>query len=172
MIIDHQKALSTAHRYLNTSAPLTRLGWGVDGFVYLSPDAQSVVKVHHDAQAPGYATELEAYRRLRQLRIRQLHGLNIPRLLGHDDTNGVILMDFVSPPFLLDFAGVRFQPPDFPEGWQAPVEEKFGPNAWIAYLVYESLTKHGIYYTDFRPSNLKLDGYPGLEPWPAEDDES
>jgi hypothetical protein len=167
--MDKQASLAIAQRYLNTTQPLKCLGWGIGGFVYLSPDGLSAVKVH---RGPGYLPELETYRRLRRLGIRQLHGLNIPRLLGNDDTLLVIRMDVVSAPFLLDFAGVLFRPPDFPDdpthGWQADVEAKFGPNAWIAHLVFDSLAKHGIYYVDFRPTNLKLEGYPGLEPWPTD----
>ena len=41
----------------------------------------------------------------------------------------------------------------------------FGPNVHIAYAVYDSLARHGIYYMDFRPSNLKLENLPGLEPY-------
>jgi hypothetical protein len=78
-------------------------------------------------------------------------------------------MDFVTPPFLLDFAGVQFELPDFPEdtmqSWHAGIEEMYGPNAWIAHAVYESLARHGMYYLDFRPSNMKLDGLQGLEPY-------
>jgi hypothetical protein len=102
----------------------------------------------------------------------RLHGLNVPRLLDHDDEKEIIRIDFVSAPFLLDFAGVLFRPPDFPEGCHDAVEEKFGPNSWIAYLVYDSLAKHGIYYTDFRPTNLKLEGHPDFQPWPLDDEDS
>jgi len=165
--MDHRLALQIAQGYLNTSQPLTCLGWGIGGFVYLSPDNLSAVKVH---RGPGYGTELETYRRLRRLKIKQLHGLNIPRLLGNDDARLIIQMDFVSAPFLLDFAGVLFEPPDFtPEvraDWYADIDERFGPNAWVAHLVYQSLAKHGIYYVDFRPSNLNLTGLPDAVPYP------
>ena len=159
--MDHQTALGIAQRYLDTSQPLKRLGWGIGGFVYLSPDTLSAVKVH---RGPGYGVELKTYRRLRRLGIREIHGLNVPRLLGHDDALRVIRMDVVNAPFLLDFAGVLFKPPDFSDdvtaSWHADIAEKFGPNAWIAHLVYSTLAKYGIYYVDFRPTNLKLDGHP------------
>ena len=171
--MDHRSALLTAQRYLKTSLPLKCLGWGIGGFVYLSPDNLSAVKVH---RGPGYVAEVKTYRKLRRLGIRQLHGLNIPRLLDYDDANLVIRMDFVNEPFLLDFAGVLFEPPDFSEdviaAWHADIAEKFGPNAWVAHLVYRSLAKHGIYYVDFRPTNMKLEGLPGLESFPADDDPS
>ena len=85
----------------------------------------------------------------------------------------IIRMDFVSAPFLLDFAGVLFTPPDFSEevlaDWYADIDEKFGPNAWVAHLVYQSLAKLGIYYVDIRPSNLNLDGFPDAVPYPSSD---
>lgn len=128
--MEPQAALQFAQTYLNTSKPLKSLGWGIGGFVYLSPDQVSAVKVHHGS---GFLTELETYRRLEHLGIRELHGLSIPRLLGYDHDLRVIQMDVVSPPFLLDFAGVLFKPPDFSEevleDWHAGIAQKFGPNA-------------------------------------------
>jgi hypothetical protein len=172
-VLTRSEADNIARQYFGTSEPLAMLGWGIAGFVYLSPDRRSVVKVH--SRAEGFHTELDVYRRLAQLRITQLHGLTIPRLINHRDDLKVIEMDFVSAPYLVDFAGVRFDPPDFPEDtmnhWHATIRSYYGPNATVAYAVYESLRRHGIYYMDFRPSNMKLDGLPGLLPFnPAESD--
>lgn len=76
-------------------------------------------------------------------------------------------MDVVSAPYLLDFAGCLFSPPDFPADtinhWHMQNEEWFAPNTAIVYQVYDSLRKLGIWYMDFRISNLKLDGLPGLK---------
>jgi tRNA splicing endonuclease len=174
MELNQQAAAEIAGSYFGTTKPLERLGWGIGGFVYLSPDNRSAVKVHRGDE--GFARELEVYRRLRRLGMAQLHGLNIPKLRDHRADLRLIQMDFVSAPFLLDFAGVQFHAPDFPSDvmadWHARLEEFYGPNAWVAYAVYESLARHGIYYMDFRPSNLKLDGLPGLEPFeaPTEDE--
>lgn len=75
-------------------------------------------------------------------------------------------MDVVSSPYLLDFAGVAFAPPDFSNDvmndWHARIHDFFGLNASVAYSVYDALKKVGIWYLDLRPSNLKLDGLPGL----------
>lgn len=102
---------------------------------------------------------------LSQLQLFKLHGLTIPKLRGCRNDGFVIQMDFVSPPFLLDFAGVLFRKPDFTEDvwqdWHNKIQEAYGSNAYMAYAVYESLSKHGIYYLDFRPTNMKLDGLPG-----------
>jgi hypothetical protein len=175
MSIDLKAAEAVAQRYLRTSEPLEVLGWGIGGYVLLSPDARTAVKVHRSRE--GFERELLVYRKLRRLRITELHGLNIPQLRGHSTGNMLIRMDFVSAPFLLDFAGVLLSPPDFPEDvmahWHAEIEERFHPNTDIVYAVYDSLAKHGLYYVDFRQTNLKLDGLPGLSPPdPIDPDES
>lgn len=166
-MLTRSEADRIAQQYFNASDKLAMLGWGIAGFVYLSPDHHTAVKVH--SREEGYQPELAVYRRLAHLRITQLHGLTIPRLIDQRDDLKLIQMDFVSAPYLLDFAGVSFSPPDFPEDtmnrWHASIRNFFGPNAPIAYAVYESLRRHGMYYMDFRPSNLKLDGLPGLLPF-------
>src|SRR5438128_2576092 len=138
MEMNHRTAAEIARRYFGTTAPLERLGWGISRFVYLSPDDRSAVKVHRYKE--GFAREVEVYRRLRRLGMTQLHGLNIPKLRGHRDDLQLIQMDFVNSPFLLDFAGVQFNPPDFSPDvladWHARIQDFFGPNAWVAYAVY------------------------------------
>jgi hypothetical protein len=172
-MLDPQRAAEIAQEYCHSPAPLERLGWGIGGYVYLSPHPGRVVKVHH---GPGLQTEFEVYRRLRRLRLTRLYGLNVPRLLGFDAKLNLLEMDLVSAPYLLDFAGVQFSPPDFSEDvmqhWHRGIEDAYGPNAFIAYAVYEFLAKQGMYYMDFRVSNMKLDGHPGLEPHtpPSSDD--
>jgi hypothetical protein len=174
MSLNQQTAAEIARRYLKSDALPEPLGWGIGGFVYLSPQPGRVVKVHRGEK--GFRVELEVYRRLRRLRMTQLHGLNVPTMYGFDEKEMVLEMDFVSAPFLLDFAGVLFSPPDFErdvmEKWHADINAAYGPNAWVAYSVYESLSKHGIYYMDFRITNMKLDGLPGIEPYtpPSIDD--
>ena len=71
---------------------------------------------------------------------------------------------FIKPPELL-FTSQQL------EGWHASIQERFGPHAHLAYAVYNSLKKHGIYYVDLRPSNVNLDGLPGLEPLGSSDDD-
>lgn len=173
MAFDPERAARIAQEYCGSKSPLERLGWGIGGFVYLSPKPGRVVKVHHGHH---FGVELEVYRRLRRLRLTRLHGLNIPRLLNFSEERQLLEMDFVNTPFLLDFAGVLFSPPDFNDDamqkWHKDIEEAYGPNAHIAYAVYRFLEKHGMYYMDFRVSNMKLDGLPGLEPYtpPSIDD--
>lgn len=173
MAADRNTSAEIARSYFGADTALTCLGWGVSGFVYLSPDGRAVVKIYRHEEA--FTREVEVYRRLRRLRITELHGLTIPKLLDARRDLMLISMDFVIAPYLLDFAGVRFDPPDYPpdvmEHWHAQIARMYGPNAGIAYAVYHTLSQHGMYYMDFRPSNMNLTGLPGLEPFdPSEDD--
>src|SRR5215208_965938 len=110
MALDLPAAERIAAEYLGTTEPLTCLGWGISGFVFLSPDLRTAVKVHRNAES--FANELAAYRLLDRLRIFRLHGLTIPRLRDSRSELSLIRLDFVRPPFLLHLAGVTFSPPD------------------------------------------------------------
>lgn len=166
MNVDHSTAAIIAQRYFRTKEPLVRLGWGISGYVYLSPDARTAVKIHR--YSDSFDRELAVYRTLRHLKLRTVCGLTVPQLRGHNSKLRAIRMDFVSAPFLLDFAGATFTPPDFPDEvmaeWRERIDRQFGPNAWVAYAVYDVLARHGIYYTDFRPSNMNVEGLPGTDP--------
>jgi hypothetical protein len=166
MVIDREPSEAIARRYFGTSQPLELLGGGVGGWVFLSPDARRAVKVHRFRE--GFKRELYVYRLLRRFKVNRLHGLNIPQFRGRSESDMLIAMDVVKAPFLLDFAGVLLKRPDFSEEvmahWQSEIQERFGPNAFIAYKVDDSLQRYGLYYVDFRTTNLKLDGLPGLLP--------
>ncbi len=43
MDIDEIGAAEIAQRYFVTTEPLVRLGWGISGYVYLSPDLRTAV---------------------------------------------------------------------------------------------------------------------------------
>ncbi len=166
--------MKIAQQFFAISQKPQLLGWGIGGHVFLSPDFSTAVKIHRAEE--GYQRELYVYRELARLRINRLHGLNVPKLRATRPHVKLIQMDFVNSPYLLDFAGVRLSPPDFSDetmaSWHAGIEEAYGPNSSIAYGVYHFLSQHGMYYMDFRPSNMKLDGLPGLLPMPsAEDDD-
>ena len=51
MNVDPKIANDIAMRYFATDKPLIRLGWGISGFVYLSPDTRTAVKVHRHAES-------------------------------------------------------------------------------------------------------------------------
>src|SRR4051812_19100968 len=148
MELDPKTAALIAQHYVGAIEPLTRLGWGIGGFVFLSPNLHSAVKVHR--YRDGFERELETYQRLARLKISKMLGLTIPKLQDYQRIPDLIRMDFVSPPFLLDFAGVAFSPPDFEADvmadWHAGLHERFAANVSIAYAVYTALAQHGIYY--------------------------
>jgi hypothetical protein len=121
---------------------------------------------HHRQES--FDRELEVYRRLRRLRINRVLGFTVPKLRGSSSDVKVIRMDVVRPPFLLDFAGVLFSPPDFPEmtlaHWHQEIADRYGPNAPLVYSVYNALAAHDLYYVDFRHSNLNLKDHPDAIP--------
>jgi hypothetical protein len=158
-------AMAAAQQYIGTSEALTELGWGVSGIVFASPLLKTAIKVHHRPES--FQTELRAYEFLKRIRLTTLHGLTIPRLRGHDERRQLIEIDLVRPPYLLDFAGVRFEDPQFSADTLADIHEtirlRFGNRASVAYAVYDSLRKLGMYYLDLRPGNLNFRGLPATE---------
>lgn len=162
--LDQATADKIAGKYFHPATTPKRLGWGVSGYVYLSPDLRRAVKVHRYEEP--FKRELDVYRRLRDLQISNLMGLTIPRLLNSEAGARIIEMDFVKPPYLLDFAGCTFTPPDemLMEGWHDAMVNMFGANVDVVYAVYAALARYGIHYLDFRPSNMNLTGLPGLHP--------
>jgi hypothetical protein len=170
---DSDDPAAIAQRYTKATAPLKILGSGMGGVVFLAPDLRTAIKIHH--QASTYENEVEAYRRIKRAGITSVRGLTIPKPRAHVPAWKLIRMDFVSPPFLLDFAGALFHPPDFdPDAmaaWHDQLQFLFGRNVSIIYDVYHLLSRHGIWYMDFRPSNIKLEGLPDYDPTPDVEDE-
>jgi hypothetical protein len=173
MEFNEKYAREVAQGYVGTTEPLKRLGWGVSGFVFLSPDLRTALKVHRNDE--GYTTEVKVYKELGRLKISKIRGLTVPKMRDYRDDIRLIKMDVVNQPFLLDFAGVLSQPPDFSEDvmeyWHAQIRERFGSNASVVYEVYHALAQYGLYYVDFRPTNLNLTGLPGLQPDDVADDD-
>ncbi len=166
MELTPEKAHQLAQQYIGTTEPLARLGWGIGGYVFHSPDFRSAIKVHKTVEQ--YRTEVKAYSILRQHRVTTVCGLTIPVMRSSRDDLRAIEMDFVSAPYLLDFAGVLFHPHDYSEDaishWQAGIRRSYGEaNEWIAYAVYSALQKYGLYYMDIRPSNLNPKGHPDFD---------
>jgi len=156
-----------AQRYFGSAAPPERIGWGISGYVYVSPELPTVVKIHHHQEF--FARELEVYQRLSTLRLTSIIGLNVPRLIDHRPSLRLIEIELVDAPYLLDFAGVEYTPPEIawePDRvaqWHEEIGYRFGPNAHIAYAAHHALTRYGMYYMDLRPSNVNLTGFPGVE---------
>ena len=137
------------------------LGFGVDGSVWVLADNANLsvraVKIHRH-QAP-YLRERDCYQRLLARAIRNVEGLQLPTLLGWDDSELAIEMSIVSPPFLVDFASATLDAPmDFsPEiwaEWEEDREEKFAERWPRAKRVLRSLERVGIYLGDVHPGNM------------------
>lgn len=159
------KAMCAAQSFIGTTNVLEILGWGVSGFVFLSSDLRTAIKVHHNPD--GFHTEVKAYKMLRRHRITRIGGITIPKLHKEDFDRQLIQIDLVKPPYLLDFAGVRFSDPKFPPETVRQIDEdiqlRFGRNAAFAYAVQHRLLQIGMYYLDLRPSNLNLQGLAGVD---------
>ena len=97
------------------------LGTGTQGIVFALEDPLQLrhfaVKFHQREIA--YEREKHVYLRLQELDITDVHGHEVPQLLGYDDGLLAIEMTVVSPPFSLDFGGAYLdRPPDYsPEVW-------------------------------------------------------
>src|SRR5215207_4694983 len=119
-----------AQRYTKAAGPLKMLGSGMGGVVFLAPDLRTAIKIHH--QSHTFETEVEAYRKLNRAGVTSVRGLTVPKPRAYVPALKLIRMDFVSAPYLLDFAGVLFEPPDFiPDAmadWDARLKFLFGPN--------------------------------------------
>ena len=161
-----RKSLEILHSYIGTTGPVTQLGAGMGGVVYLSPLGTSAIKVYHRAES--FNTELHAYEILRDVGITSIMGLTVPEVIAANADLWVLEMTVVKPPFLLDFAGVRFTEPDFQDdalqGWYERIDDFFGPNAWFVYNVYNALAMHEVFYMDFKPGNIELKGLPEIVP--------
>lgn len=164
MTSSEAKAIALA--YLGKDVAIKVLGFGVDGYALLVPEMQRVLKIFEDPEK--YAREVAAYSALSTAHLRSVLGLTIPEYFGFDDDRLVLEIGLVEPPFLLDFASVRLEEPDFEEGiyagWLKRLEFRFGSNTWFVLNVYHELAKHGIYYLDFHRGNLDFTGIEGIDP--------
>jgi len=78
---------------------------------------------------------------------------------GFDDDLMVVEMDFMqTPPYVIDFAKVRFCPPDFSDEVIAESEargaERFEGNWPRVKALLEALESYQIYYLDPTPNNI------------------
>lgn len=82
-------------------------------------------------------------------------------MLGSNDELWVIEMTVVTPPYLLDFAGVKLdEPPDFSEevmaDWEMEKQDQFGLDWPKVLTIVGRLQSYGIYFMDVSPSNVRL----------------
>jgi len=135
----------------------TPLGHGRDGKVWKST-VDTAVKVY--AKYKPFATELACYRRLQEKRINKIMEFSIPEFVRFHGALGVIEMQVVSPPFLIDFGIATVDdPPRYSEeimaqerrGWK----KNFGSRYPRVLTLVACLEMHGIYYLDPHPGNIR-----------------
>jgi RIO-like serine/threonine protein kinase len=84
-----------------------RLGFGIHGSVFAAdyPNGRTVAIKHHAEGDPFYR-EFEVYSRLHELKVKEVHGFIVPRLLNVDEDLRILEMTIVSRPFILDWWSV------------------------------------------------------------------
>ena len=141
---------------------LTRfLGDGNDGAVWESNSHTAVKAVErHDS----YLRERDAYFRLCDNGIYEIHGFAVPYLVDHDDTRQVVEMTVVFPPCIIDFAKAYVdRPPDFtPEilrDWREDESKLFDDDWDKVEELLASLREIGIFYFDAKPGNIRFQNW-------------
>jgi hypothetical protein len=145
-------------------------GFGSDGCVWRAlaapPATETAVKVFEQ----NYESERDAYLRLRDWGVVDIHGFRVPSLLDYDDDLQVVEMEIVSPPFIVDFGKSHVDIPPYyydstedRERFEAEYAELFTAKEWpkVRSILSTLEHKYGIYYVDPRPGNIAF----------AEDDE-
>ncbi|MCI0748904.1 MAG: hypothetical protein L0Y58_26155 [Verrucomicrobia subdivision 3 bacterium] len=138
-----------------------RLGFGIHGIVFVAENntkaGKTAVKVHR-ATVP-FQRERAVYERLRDARVSEILGFNVPQLIRVDDKLLVVEMTVVARPFVLDFAGAWLDtPPDFPDEtwveWEAEKREQFDAHWPKVQAVMVALEALDIHMVDVSPSNI------------------
>ena len=136
------------------------LGYGSDGTIWRSTRPSAVKVFEHNK---SYQVEKGSYLRLQERGIEVLTGLTVPSLIDFDDELGVVEMEIVRPPFLLDFGKVYLDRP--PPYWgdkqiianmHVEGRELFGRNWSRVLSALAALRSLGIYYVDPKPGNISF----------------
>jgi len=78
------------------------LGGGMEGVVFLT-QLRTAIKAHRFRE--NYTRERDVYLRLFERQVYEVNGFQIPELGNFDDELMILEIAFVTPPFILDFAG-------------------------------------------------------------------
>jgi len=110
---------------------------------------------------PLYQNELAVYRRLQDLGVHKIGNFWVPSLVSYSDELWVLEIEFVVPPFVLDFAsaGLDQNPldkytPEELEEWFDSREELFEEHWPAARSILYGFRKHGIFLVDLKPGNI------------------
>lgn len=124
-----------------------------------SPAAAGEVALKVHLRREPFEVELETYLRLREAKVAQVLGFNVPQLLGYDAELLVLEMTVVQQPFVLDFAEVRLDfPLEFPDDvwthWLEEKQEQFGERWPLVQRVLGEFEALDIYLLDVSPRNI------------------
>jgi hypothetical protein len=135
------------------------LGEGTDGNVWTTSRLSAIKVLKHKK---NYVNELECYQRLMERGIEKVDGLAVPKLYHYDDSLGVLEMEVVKPPYLLDFgkAYIDQNSPYTQEELARYTNSMYShfPASDLPRLkkVCQFLRRHGIIYLDAKPKNIRF----------------
>ncbi|TWT51608.1 hypothetical protein KOR42_34960 [Thalassoglobus neptunius] len=137
-----------------------KLGGGQDGEVFATSD-DSAIKVFKYKDL--YEKEREVYMRIFDKNIGELikeESFRIPTFLGYDDSLGIIEMEMVNPPYILDFAGASLdRPKDLTEEqqieWELENIDRFGDSWDRVQTALAIFRRFKIYLYDLSLNNIR-----------------
>lgn len=158
--MSHDDAAGIVNRFLQPDTIAGVLGAGKDGVVF-STTRRTAAKQHYRPHT--YRNELAVYRRLAEHRVARVNGFAVPRLYGCHEEHLILELSWVSPPFVLDFAGSQLDIPfDFEqevwEMWYEQRQEEYGER-WpkVLALIDAFERRFGIYLDDISPRNVRFE---------------
>src|SRR3954466_12109926 len=114
-------------QYLSLIGPAVKLkdflGDGTDGEVW-STDRDTAIKAFE--RESGYYNERDSYQRLAYFGVTEKIGYFwVAKMVGFNDELLIVEMDMMHrAPYVIDFAKVKFNPPDFPEATKEYFEKE------------------------------------------------
>lgn len=133
------------------------LGGGTDGEVWKTTIPTAIKVFGYNT---GYENEKYCYQRLADWGLTDtIDGFQVPRMLTFDDELKTIEMELMlTPPYIIDFAKVRFSDPEFADETQQyherECEELFEHNWPAVQSLLATLASYQIYYLDPKPGNI------------------
>ena len=107
-----------------------------------------------------FQQELKVYKRIKERNITNLCGFWIPKPLNYNSYLLIIEMEFVDPPFVVDFASAGVDAPlneytaDIIADWEESRQELFGENWPSVQKLIAAFEAYGIYLADVKPGNI------------------
>lgn len=135
------------------------MGSGVDAYIWRT-NGREVLKIFRHER--DFRQERAVYLRLQEHGVVKLRGFALPDLLDYDESNLVLKLSFVEPPFILDFAaaGLDKKPSGFDfesEDWRTEKSRLYG-RRWPDVLhLLEALRHMGIHYRDVHRGNIRIE---------------